>query len=176
MDEFHSFNDPERGIVSGNVAWSIAPTRAAVSLSATVGNAMDFIHWLRQSHQRVLELVRGEERRVPLSYHWIDDELLTEQLEDMAQGDAESRMTPALVFCFNRDECWSVAEQIKGKKVLSDGQQARLNEASFGHHEWSPGAGARNCGNCSFAASAFTMPGYCPSTAASSNTSSSTSF
>ena len=75
-----------------------------------------------------MELVRGEERRVPLSYHWIGDELLTDQLEAMAQGDAESRMTPALVFCFNRDECWNVAEQIKGKKVLSDGQQARLNE------------------------------------------------
>ena len=46
----------------------------------------------------------------------------------MAQGDDESRMTPALVFCFNREECWTVAEQLKGKQVLSGGQQARLAE------------------------------------------------
>ena len=142
MDEFHSFNDPERGIVWELTLGLLPPHVRLLLLSATVGNAMDFIHWLRQSHQRTLELVRGEERRVPLSYHWIGDELLTDQLESMAQGDAESRMTPALVFCFNRDECWNVAEQIKGKKVLSDGQQARLNE-ELDKHQWSQGAGAK---------------------------------
>jgi len=140
MDEFHSFNDPERGIVWELTLGLLPPHVRLLLLSATVGNAMDFIHWLRQSHQRTLELVRGEERRVPLSYHWIGDELLTDQLESMAQGDAESRMTPALVFCFNRDECWNVAEQIKGKRMLSDGQQARLNE-ELAQHEWSRGAG-----------------------------------
>ncbi len=142
MDEFHSFNDPERGIVWEMTLGLLPPHVRLLLLSATVGNAMDFIHWLRQSHQRVLELVRGEERRVPLSYHWIGDELLTDQLEDMAQGDAESRMTPALVFCFNRDECWNVAEQIKGKRMLSDGQQKRLDE-ELGKYQWSPGAGAK---------------------------------
>jgi superfamily II DNA/RNA helicase len=142
MDEFHSFNDPERGIVWEMSLGLLPPHIRLLLLSATVGNAMDFIHWLRQSHQRTLELVRGEERRVPLSYHWIGDELLTEQLEDMASGDAETRMTPALVFCFNRDECWTVAEQIKGKKVLSDGQQARLVE-ELNQHDWSQGAGTK---------------------------------
>ena len=142
MDEFHSFNDPERGIVWELSLGLLPPHVRLLLLSATVGNAMDFIHWLRQSHQRTLELVRGEERRVPLSYHWIGDELLTEQLEEMAQGDADARMTPALVFCFNRDECWSAAEQIKGKKMLSDGQQARLNE-ELGRYDWSQGAGTK---------------------------------
>jgi superfamily II DNA/RNA helicase len=142
MDEFHSFNDPERGIVWEMTLGLLPPHIRLLLLSATVGNAMDFIHWLRQSHQRTLELVRGEERRVPLSYHWIGDTLLTEQLEEMAQGDAETRMTPALVFCFNRDECWNVAEQIKGKKVLSDGQQARLVE-ELNQCDWSQGAGAK---------------------------------
>ena len=142
MDEFHSFNDPERGIVWEMTLGLLPPHVRLLLLSATVGNAMDFIHWLRQSHQRMLELVRGEERRVPLSYHWIGDMLLTEQLEEMAQGDAETRMTPALVFCFNRDECWTVAEQIKGKKVLSDGQQARLVE-ELNQHDWSQGAGTK---------------------------------
>ena len=142
MDEFHSFNDPERGIVWEMTLGLLPPQVRLLLLSATVGNAMDFIHWLRLGHQRTLELVRGEERRVPLSYHWIGDMLLTEQIEEMAQGDAETRMTPALVFCFNRDECWTVAEQIKGKKVLSDGQQARLND-ELNQHDWSQGAGPK---------------------------------
>ena len=65
MDEFHSFNDPERGIVWEMTLGLLPPHVRLLLLSATVGNAMDFIHWLRQSHQRILELVRGEERRVP---------------------------------------------------------------------------------------------------------------
>ena len=36
----------------------------------------------------------------------------------MARGDDEARRTPALVFCFNRDECWAVAEAIKGRPLL----------------------------------------------------------
>lgn len=30
------------------------------------------------------------------------------------------------MFCFNRDECWEVAEQLKGKSLLADGQQKKL--------------------------------------------------
>ena len=47
---------------------------------ATVGNAMEFIHWLRQSHNRRIELVKGEERKVPLSFQWVPDLLLPERL------------------------------------------------------------------------------------------------
>ena len=52
MDEFHSFNDPERGIVWELTLGLLPPHVRLLLLSATVGNAMDFIHWLRQSHQR----------------------------------------------------------------------------------------------------------------------------
>ena len=51
---------------------------------------------------------------MPLTFHWVADKFLTEQLVQMAKGEGEARTTPALVFCFNRDECWSVAEQLKG--------------------------------------------------------------
>jgi len=128
MDEFHSFTDPERGIVWELTLGLLPPQVRLLLLSATVGNAMEFIHWLRQSHQRTLVLVKGEERKVPLEFHWVGDSLLSEHLEAMAAGGPEDRMTPALVFCFNRDECWTVAEQIKGKRVLGEGQQARLNQ------------------------------------------------
>ena len=142
MDEFHSFNDYERGIVWELSLGLLPPHVRMLLLSATVGNSVAFCNWLRRSHNRKLELVQGDERRVPLTFQWVPDKLLTEQLEGMAQGDDESRMTPALVFCFNREECWTVAEQLKGKKVLSGDQQARLNEA-LSHHDWSRGAGPK---------------------------------
>jgi hypothetical protein len=111
-------------------------------LSATVGNAVEFLHWLRQNNNRKLELVKGDERKVPLKYHWVGDMLLTEHLEDMAEGDDAARTTPALVFCFNREECWTVAEQLKGKRILSDGQQKRLS-AELDRYDWSSGAGPK---------------------------------
>ena len=142
MDEFHSFTDPERGIVWELSLGLLPPHVRTLLLSATVGNAMEFIHWLRLSHNRKIELVKGEDRKVPLTFHWVDDLLLPEHIEEMVHGDDETRMTPALVFCFNRDECWTVAEQIKGKKVLSDGQQARLT-SELNQHDWSQGAGPK---------------------------------
>jgi superfamily II DNA/RNA helicase len=142
MDEFHSFNDLERGIVWELTLGLLPPHIRTLLLSATVGNAVEFLHWLRTSHKRELELVRGGDRKVPLKFHWVGDMLLTEQLEEMAQGEDIVRMTPALVFCFNRDECWTVAEQLKGKRVLSDGQQKRLVE-ELDRHDWSEGAGPK---------------------------------
>ena len=91
MDEFHSFNDPERGIVWELSLGLLPPHVRTLLLSATVGNAMEFLHWLRLAHQRKLELVQGEERRVPLVYQWVPDRLLTEQIEGMAEGTAEER-------------------------------------------------------------------------------------
>ncbi|MCA9050299.1 MAG: hypothetical protein KDA89_16300, partial [Planctomycetaceae bacterium] len=87
-------------------------------------------------------LLQSDERRVPLSFRWIVDQLLPEQLEIMADGDDESRYTPALVFCFNRSECWNVAEQIKGRRLLADGQQKQL-QAELDRMDLSVGAGGK---------------------------------
>ena len=126
MDEFHSFADPERGVV-WELSLGLLPKHVRLLLlSATVGNAVDFTMWMQRAHGRLLDLVQGTERRVPLSYQWVPDLLLSEHLEWMADGNDESRRTPALVFCFNRDECWEVAEQLKGKSLLADGQQKKL--------------------------------------------------
>ena len=128
MDEFHSFNDPERGIVWEFSLGLLPPHVRLLLLSATVGNAREFVQWMNRTHQRRLELVHSDERKVPLTFQWVGDLLLNEQLEQMAQGDEAARFTPALVFCFNRDECWNVAEQLKGKGLLAEGQQAQLAE------------------------------------------------
>lgn len=142
MDEFHSFADPERGVVWELSLGLLPPHVRTLLLSATVGNAREFMHWLRLNHQRTLELVEGGERRVPLSFHWVGDKLLNEHLEEMAEGVDEVRKTPALIFCFNREECWRVAEQLKGKGLLRSGQQAELTKV-LPHYDFSQGAGPK---------------------------------
>lgn len=128
MDEFHSFNDPERGIVWEMTLALLPADVRTLLLSATVGNSLEFCSWLFRSHSRKLELVQGTERKVPLSYWWIDDAFLDEQLERMAEGDEPTRRTPALLFCFNRDQCWQVAELLKGKKLIDKQRQAILSQ------------------------------------------------
>jgi superfamily II DNA/RNA helicase len=139
MDEFHSFNDPERGIVWELTLGLLPPHVRTLLLSATVGNPAAFVQWMRMAHQRSVELVQGADRRVPLVFRWVGDQLLSEQIELMAAGSEDERTTPALIFCFNREECWTVAEQLKGKKILAAGQQARLSEA-LARGDWSQGA------------------------------------
>lgn len=142
MDEFHSFNDPERGIV-WELSLSMLPKHVRLMLlSATVGNAYEFLAWLKQCHDRRLELVQGTERKVPLEYHWVADQFLADQVELMAQGSEAEKKTPALVFCFNREECWAVAEQLKGKDLLTAAQREPLREY-LERHDWSQGAGPK---------------------------------
>jgi superfamily II DNA/RNA helicase len=142
MDEFHSFADPERGIV-WELSLGLLPRYVRLLLlSATVGNANEFKIWLERHQERRLELVQSNDRRVPLTYHWVPDLFLNDHLVDMAKGDAAGRKTPALVFCFNRDECWSVAEQLKGLPLLADDQRAKLH-ARVNELDWSEGIGPK---------------------------------
>jgi superfamily II DNA/RNA helicase len=128
MDEFHNFNDPERGIV-WELSLVLLPRHVRVLLlSATVGNPYDFAYWLEKKHGRKLEVVVTQERRVPLEYHWVDDRLLTEHLVQMVQGDEEERRTPALVFAFNRDSCWELAEKLKGLSLVSEREKRKIEE------------------------------------------------
>jgi len=142
MDEFHSFNDPERGIV-WELTLGLLPAHVRLLLlSATVGNAYEFTSWLRRAHNRNVELVQSTDRRVPLTYQWVGDALLTEHLEWMAEGDEQRRLTPALVFCFNRDQCWDEAETLKGKNLVRPEQQKQLQQ-ELARHDWSRGAGPK---------------------------------
>ncbi len=138
MDEFHSFNDPERGVV-WELSLTLLPAHVrTLLLSATVGNSVDFLTWLREKHERKLRLVQSDERKVPLRYEWVGEQLLNEQLESMAEGVEEARRTPALLFCFNRDQCWDVAEQLKGKSLVDTQRQKELL-AKLDEHEWNRG-------------------------------------
>ncbi|MBR5710431.1 MAG: DUF3516 domain-containing protein [Thermoguttaceae bacterium] len=126
MDEFHQFNDPERGIVWEFSLRLLPPRIRTLLLSATVGNAKQFAIWLETRHHRKLEVVESDERKVPLMFQWDEEHFLEEFVEEMALGDDETRRTPALLFCFSRDLCWDYAEILKGKKLISAEQQAQL--------------------------------------------------
>ncbi len=144
MDEFHNFADQERGIV-WEFSLGLLPKHVRTLLiSATVGNAYEFVSWLRNTTQRRLELVQSTERKVPLTYQWVGEELLVEQLEKMyEQGtDDESRLTPALVFCFDRNECWDVADQIRGRNVITAERQ-KIIAGRLEQYDWTQGAGPK---------------------------------
>ena len=129
MDEFHNFAEMQRGIV-WELSLGMLPKHVRLLLlSATVGNATEFIGWLARQHDRRIALVEGKERRVPLTYEWVPDQFLNEHLVVMAGGDEDGPRTPALVFCFDREECWSVAENVMGKDLnLSDAQRKELHD------------------------------------------------
>ena len=142
MDEFHSFNDFERGIV-WEFGLGLLPAHIkTLLLSATVGNSMEFAGWLNRVHDRNLKLVQSDDRKVPLSYHWIADKILPDHIEDMVKGDEDSRYTPALLFCFNREQCWNVAEMLKGKKCVDKEQQKSLSKR-LEEYDWSQGVGPK---------------------------------
>jgi superfamily II DNA/RNA helicase len=127
MDEFHSFNDFERGVV-WELSLVLLPRHVRVLLlSATVGNPHDFAYWLDKQHGRKLDVVLTDERRVPLEYQWVEDKLLTEHLVQMVSSKDEENRTPALVFAFNRDECWELAEKLKGLPLISGGQKQQID-------------------------------------------------
>lgn len=126
MDEFHSFNDRTRGIV-WELSLTLLPMHVRVLLlSATVGNPNEFATWLHTQHGRKLRVILSDERRVPLTYKWVEDRLLTEQLTDMVSSDDATNRSPALVFCFNRDECWDVAEKLKGLPLINGDTKAKI--------------------------------------------------
>ena len=142
MDEFHSFNDPERGIV-WEFGLGLLPSHIkTLLLSATVGNSREFAMWLNRVHGRNLKLVESSDRKVPLSYHWIEDKILPDQIEAMFQGQEDARYTPLLLFCFNREQCWTVAETLKGKKCV-DQEQRKLLSDRLSQFDWSQGVGPK---------------------------------
>jgi superfamily II DNA/RNA helicase len=126
MDEFHNFNESQRGIV-WELALSLLPKHVRVMLlSATIGAAHEFVNWMARSLDRRVTLVEGTQRKVPLHFHWIADELLPDFLERIAQGTDDQRRTPALVFCFDRNVCWDTAEVLRGKDLFAEGQRDAL--------------------------------------------------
>lgn len=144
MDEFHSFNDRERGVV-WELSLVMLPAHVrCMLLSATVGNPFDFADWLKEKHGRRVQVVTSVQRRVPLEYHWVEDKLMPELLVQMTQGTDEEKHFPALVFAFNRDECWDLAEKLKGQPLVSNAQKQEIDAYLKDHkNDFAEGAGPK---------------------------------
>ncbi|MBQ9371777.1 MAG: DEAD/DEAH box helicase [Thermoguttaceae bacterium] len=142
MDEFHQFSDPERGVVWEFTLGLLPPHVRTLLISATVGNAVEFASWLRTTANRSLSIVQSDERKVPLVYQWVEDAFLEEHVVNMCKGTEEERTIPALVFRFNRDECWEDAEIIKGKGVV-DGERQKLIAEELENYDLRYGAGPK---------------------------------
>ena len=142
MDEFHQFSDPERGVVWEFTLGLLPPHVRTLLISATVGNAVEFASWLRTTANRSLSIVQSDERKVPLVYQWVEDAYLEEHLVNMCKGTEDERAIPALVFRFNRDECWDDAEVIKGKNVV-DGERQKLIAEELDQYDLRNGAGPK---------------------------------
>jgi hypothetical protein len=72
---------------------------------------------------------------VPLTFEWVEDKLLTDHLVQMVSSDDEANRTPALVFAFNRDECWELAEKLKGLPLVSKQQKAEVDGYLKAHRD-----------------------------------------
>ena len=122
MDEGHYFNDPERGYVWEQSIIGLDPRTQLVILSATVGHADRFCHWVELTRRIPMHLVESRERRVPL-YHEYREEYLIDVVKELANaGDV-----PAIVFVFGRERCFDVARLLKScRRFTSDQEKADI--------------------------------------------------
>ena len=108
MDEGHYFNDPERGYVWEQSIIALDPRTQLIVLSATVGHADRFCHWVELCRRVPMQLVESRDRRVPL-YHEYREAYLVEVVRELAAaGDV-----PAIVFVFGREACFETARLLK---------------------------------------------------------------
>jgi hypothetical protein len=116
MDEGHYFNDFERGYVWEQTIIGLDPRVQLVMLSATIGHADRFCHWIELTRRVPMRLVESRARTVPL-HHEYSEAYLIEVVRDLAhRGD-----TPAIIFTFGREMCFERARLLKScRRFTSD--------------------------------------------------------
>ena len=136
---------PASAASCGSCRWRCFPsTFACCLLSATVGNAVEFIVWLNRSHGRKLQLVAEHGAQDPADLPLGADELLNEQLErDGRRATRPIARTPALVFCFNRDECWSRRRAAQGQEPARRRSAEARWTKRWTQHDWPKGVGPK---------------------------------
>ena len=143
MDEFHSFADPERGIV-WELSLNMLPKHVRLLLlSATVGNSVEFVNWLDRVHGRQDRTRRGpraqDPAHVPLGAGPVP--------ERTPRGHGEGRATPSARrrrWC-SRSTATSAGasrEQLKGLDLMTPAQKAALNK-ECDKLEWPQGVGPK---------------------------------
>jgi len=125
MDEGHYFADPERGYVWEQSIIGLDPRTQLVILSATVGRADRFCHWVELTRRVPLHLIESRERKVPLVHEFREDPLIDTVRDIAFKGDV-----PAIIFVFGRQQCFEVARLIKScRRFTTDEEKAKIDAA-----------------------------------------------
>lgn len=124
MDEGHYFNDSQRGYVWEQSILGLHPATQLVVLSATVGNPQEFCQWAYVVRRVPMKLVQSHERRIPLEHHY-EEKYLVEVIKELFnQGDY-----PAIVFGFNRRQCFERAKLIKSlRRFTTEEERKEIEE------------------------------------------------
>jgi hypothetical protein len=124
LDEGHYFNEPQRGYVWEQTIIGLHPSSQLVILSATVGHADQFCHWVELTRRTPLKLVESRERTVPLAHEYREDYLIEVVRELAASGDV-----PVIIFTFGRERCFDNARLLKScRRFTTDEERARIDE------------------------------------------------
>lgn len=126
MDEFHFYDDPERGS-----AWQIPllamPHSQFLLLSATLGNTAFFEEDLQRRTGREAVTVSSDRRPVPLEFSWSDIPL-TERIEGMAR----EGKTPIYLVYFTQRAATEAAQGFVSLNLCSRRQRDELAEELAG--------------------------------------------
>lgn len=122
MDEGHYFNDPERGYVWEQSVIGLDPRAQLIVLSATVGNPQEYCDWVYEVRRVPMELVSGNERRVPLYHEWREEYLIDVVRDLFHKGEY-----PAILFVFGREMCFEAARLLKScRRFTTDEERAEI--------------------------------------------------
>lgn len=123
MDEGHYFNDFDRGYVWEQSIIGLDPRVQLIMLSATVGHADRFCHWVELTRRVPMHLIESRERRIPLTHEYREDYLI-----DVVRDLAHKGDIPAIVFVFGREACFDTARLLKScRRFTSDEEKAEID-------------------------------------------------
>lgn len=122
MDEGHYFNDFERGYVWEQTIIGLHADVQLVMLSATIGHAEQFCHWVELTRRAPMRLVESRARTVPLHHEFREDYLI-EVVRDLFANEGY----PAIIFAFGRELCFEHARLLKScRRFTSDEEKAEI--------------------------------------------------
>jgi superfamily II RNA helicase len=151
MDEIHYIGDDERGSVWEESIIFAPKSVRFVGLSATISNLEQFRAWVEKVCEHPVDLVKTDERPVPLLHHLFVPEIGPCRIADLKRlipGAKQrkknrrfkkhdvldllqrERKLPCLFFCFSRRECEARARANQRRGLLSD-EDARKVLAHF---------------------------------------------
>lgn len=147
FDEIHFLSDIERGYVWEESIIFSNPNTRFLCLSATIPNSEEFANWIRSIKKHEVDVVKHEERNVPLHKSFFDSELGITSLEGIkniidipsyehAMGRTRVRQPrvkppnhiellkemngklPCFFFCFSREKCQTNALELSRTKFF----------------------------------------------------------